>query len=265
MRFDGDLRYVALGDSHTEGVGDGDDSTGVRGWADRLAVHLAATGARVEYANLAVRGRLARQVREEQLAPALEMRPDVATVFAGVNDVIRSGYDADEVVGHLEAMFADLTASGTRVATLTFPNIAKVAPLTKPLLPRVLDFNERVRAAAARHGVVVADVAAHEISTDRRLWSRDRLHCTPLGHDRIAGALASALTLPDSDDTWCDPLPPPPRSGALRTVAEEVRWLGAFLGPWILRRLRGRSSGDGRVAKRPALLPVEAEESSSDA
>jgi lysophospholipase L1-like esterase len=257
MEFEGDLRYVALGDSHTEGVGDGDDETGLRGWADRLADRLAATGARVEYANLAVRGRLARQVREEQLAPALEMRPDVATVFAGVNDVIRSGYDAGAVVGHMEAMFAELTASGARVATLTFPDIARIAPLTKPLLPRVLDFNERLRAAAGRHGVVVADVAAHEVSTDRRLWATDRLHCTPLGHDRIAGALASALTLPGADGSWADTLPRMPGRSALLAVAEEVRWLGTFLGPWILRRLRGRSSGDGRAAKRPALLPVE--------
>ena len=257
MRLDGNLRYVALGDSHTEGVGDGDDDTGLRGWADRLADRLAATGARVEYANLAVRGRLARQVREEQLAAALEMRPDVATVFAGVNDVIRSGYDAEAVVGHLEAMFAELTATGARVATLTFPDIARIAPLTKPLLPRVLDFNERVRAAADRHGVVVADVAAHEVATDRRLWATDRLHCTPLGHERIAGALASALELPGADGSWADALPLMPERGALLAVAEEVRWLGTFLGPWMVRRVRGRSSGDGRAAKRPALLPVE--------
>jgi len=257
MRLDATLRYVALGDSQTEGVGDGDDETGLRGWADRLAERLAATGARVEYANLAVRGRVARQVREEQLAPALALRPDVATVFAGVNDVIRPRYDADETVGHLEAMFEALTGAGARVATMTFPDIARIAPLTRRLLPRVLDFNERVRAAAERHGVVVADVAAHEISTDRRMWARDRLHCSPMGHERIAGAMASAFALPGADTSWADPLDLLPDRGRLLTVAEEVRWLGTFLGPWMLRRLRGRSSGDGRVAKRPALLPVE--------
>ncbi|MGQ4269542.1 SGNH/GDSL hydrolase family protein [Nocardiopsis changdeensis] len=252
------VRYVALGDSHTEGVGDGDDVTGVRGWADRLAEKMAATGARVEYANLAIRGRLSAQVRAEQLEPALALEPTVATVFAGVNDVIRSGYDADAVVGDLEAMFAALTGAGARVATLTFPDIAKVAPLVRPLVPRVLDFNERIRAAAARHGVVVADVARYEISTDRRLWATDRLHCTPLGHARIAGALASALELPGADGSWAEPLPAMPRPGALLTVADEVRWLGTFLGPWMMRRLRGRSSGDGRTAKRPVPTLVEA-------
>ncbi|MFL1426482.1 MULTISPECIES: SGNH/GDSL hydrolase family protein [unclassified Nocardiopsis] len=251
------VRYVALGDSQTEGVGDGDDALGVRGWADRLAEKMAATGARVEYANLAIRGRLAGQVRAGQLEPALALEPTVATVFAGVNDVIRPGYDADAVVGDLEAMFAALTGAGARVATMTFPDIAAIAPLARPLMPRVLDFNERIRRAAARHGVVVADTARHRISTDRRLWAIDRLHCSPLGHARIAGAMASALELPGADERWAEPLPAIPRPGTLLTVADEVRWLGTFLGPWVMRRLRGRSSGDGRTAKRPALMPVE--------
>ncbi|GHC73608.1 lysophospholipase [Nocardiopsis terrae] len=256
MRLDGDLRYVALGDSQTEGLGDGDEESGYRGWADRLAERLAATGARVDYANLAVRGRLAEQVRTEQLEDALELRPDVATVFAGVNDLIRPGYDAGAVVGHLETMFAELTGVGARVATLTFPDIARIAPLARPLVPRVLDFNARVREAAERHGVAVADTALHEVATDRRLWRGDRLHCSPEGHERIAGAVAHALGIPGSDDSWADPLPPLPAPGVLRTVAAEVRWLGSFLGPWVVRRVRGRSSGDGRTAKRPAPLPV---------
>ena len=83
------LRYVAMGDSQTEGVGDGDDVTGLRGWADRLAERLAIGNPGLQYANLAVRGRLAAQVHTEQLGPALALRPDLATVFAGVNDLLR--------------------------------------------------------------------------------------------------------------------------------------------------------------------------------
>ena len=257
MRLDGNLRYVALGDSQTEGIGDGVEADGYRGWADRFAERLAATGARVDYANLAVRGRLAGQVREQQLKSALELRPDVATVFAGVNDLIRPKYDADAVAGELEAMFAELTGIGARVATLTFPDIARIAPLARPLVPRVRDFNERVREAAERHGVAVADTAVHEIATDPRLWGSDRLHCSPEGHRRISGAVAHALGIPGSDESWTDPLPPLPRRGVLRAAAGEVRWLGTFLGPWMVRRFRGRSSGDGRTAKRPEPLPVE--------
>ncbi|MFF5261826.1 SGNH/GDSL hydrolase family protein [Actinomadura viridis] len=248
-------RYVALGDSQTEGVGDGDDIAGLRGWADRLADHLARHNPGLRYANLAVRGRLARQVHAGQLAPALALRPDLATVVAGVNDLMRPRFDADEVAGHLEAMFAALTAQGARVATVTFPDITRIIPVARPLGSRVIALNARIRDAARRHGVSVAETASHPVVVDPRLWSIDRLHASPLGHQRIA-AVAHALGLPGSDDSWTHPLPPDFPPAGRPTVRGELRWSAAFLGPWVGRRLRGRSSGDGRTAKRPDLLPV---------
>ncbi|MEU6670398.1 SGNH/GDSL hydrolase family protein [Streptomyces sp. NPDC046727] len=251
-------RFVALGDSQTEGVGDGDDTTGLRGWADRLAAHLARHNPDLTYANLAVRGRLAGQVHAEQLAPALALRPDLATVVAGVNDLLRPRFDADEVGAHLEAMFAALTAQGARVATLTFPDVARITPLARPVRHRVTALNHRIREAARRHGVVVAETSHHAVVTDLRLWSPDRLHASPLGHQRIAAAVAHALALPDSDDSWTHPLPIPPAPAPVgwRAGVGELRWAADFLGPWIGRRLRGRSSGEGRTAKRPRLTPL---------
>ncbi|MFG2576890.1 SGNH/GDSL hydrolase family protein [Streptomyces sp. NPDC048481] len=250
------LRFVALGDSQTEGLGDGDDVVGLRGWADRLAEHLAAHSPGLRYANLAVRGKRAAQVRDDQLTPALSLRPDVATVVAGVNDVLRPRFDADEVAAHLEAMFAALTAQGARVATLTFPT--RLPALGRPLGSRLVALNQRVREAAGRHGVAVAECAGHAVITDPRLWSPDRLHASPLGHERIAAAVAYALALPGSDDSWSGPLEPAAEAALSgpRAAVEELRWAATFLGPWLARRVRGRSSGDGRTAKRPQLLPV---------
>ncbi|UQX05185.1 SGNH/GDSL hydrolase family protein [Streptomyces sp. RerS4] len=250
------LRYVALGDSQTEGLGDGDDTVGLRGFADRFAEHLTAVNPSLLYANLAVRGRLAHQVRAEQLGPALALRPDLATVVAGVNDLLRPGFDAARVAGELEEMFAALTAAGARVVTVTFPDVTKIAPLARPLAPRVTALNAHVRAAAARHGVAVAETGRAAVSTDPRMWSSDRLHAAPLGHVRIAAALAHAVRLPGSDDSWTHPLPPRPAPTAVRTAVAEARWVAGFLGPWLARRLRGASSGDGRVAKRPELAPL---------
>lgn len=253
-------RYVALGDSQTEGLGDGDDGTGLRGCADRLAESLAVSSPGLTYANLAVRGRLAGQVRAEQLGPALALRPDVATVIAGMNDLLRPRFDADEVAGHLEAVFAELTAAGARVATVTFPDAGRIIPLARPVGSRVTALNTRIRAAAARHGVAVAETFHHPVVTDARLWSPDRLHASPLGHARIAAAVAEALALPGSDDAWTLPLPaiPGPRPSGPRRALDEARWVAGFLGPWVGRRLRGRSSGEGRKAKRPDLAPVGA-------
>ncbi|MGN9838619.1 SGNH/GDSL hydrolase family protein [Nonomuraea sp. H19] len=249
-------RYVALGDSQTEGLGDGDDVRGHRGWADRFAEHLARANPGVHYANLAVRGRTAAQIRDEQLPVALELRPDLATVMAGMNDIIRPGYDAAAVVGAVEDMFAALTGAGAHVVTVTLPDIGRIAPLARRLLPRVLDFNDRIRAAAARHGVALIDTYPLAYVTDARMWSSDRLHASPEGHARFAAAVAHALELPGSDDTWMAPLPPLPTPSAWRAAATEARWLATFAGPWIARRLRGRSSGDGRTAKRPLLTPM---------
>ncbi|WNI20569.1 SGNH/GDSL hydrolase family protein [Streptomyces sp. ITFR-16] len=251
------LRYVALGDSQTEGVGDGDDTVGLRGWADRLAEHLAAVEPGLLYANLAVRGRVAGQVLDEQLAPALALRPDLATVVAGVNDLLRPRFDAAQVAGQLEEMFAALTAAGARVATLTVPDVGRIAPLARPVRSRVRELNDHIRAAAARHGVLVAETARHDVATDPRMWSTDRLHASPLGHERIAAAVAEALNLPGSDDSWTHPLPPQTLPTRWQAAGAEVRWAAGFLGPWIGRRLRGRSSGDGRTAKRPEPLPVK--------
>ncbi|MBO1334546.1 SGNH/GDSL hydrolase family protein [Streptomyces sp. VRA16 Mangrove soil] len=254
------LRYVALGDSQTEGVGDGDDTTGLRGCADRLAERLAELNPEARYANLAVRGRLAGQVRAQQLGPALALRPDLATVVAGVNDLMRPSFDADEVAGHLEAMFAALTEAGAKVATVTFPDVGRMIPVARPLAGRVTALNARIRAAADRHDVAVADMALAPALTDRRLWSADRLHASPLGHARIADAVAHALELPGSDTTWTRPLPAPRETPNQHSALTELRWLMAYLGPWLGRRLRGRSSGDGRTARRPDLLPVGAAE-----
>ncbi|MEU9108255.1 SGNH/GDSL hydrolase family protein [Streptomyces xanthophaeus] len=249
------LRYVALGDSQTEGLGDGDDTVGLRGFADRFAAHLAAVNPGLQYANLAVRGRLAGQVRSEQLGPALALRPDLASVVAGVNDMLRPRYDAGEVAGHLEEMFAALTAAGAQVVTVTFPDLSRIVPIARPVGSRITDLNDRIRAAAARHGVIVAETGRPAIVTDPRLWTEDRLHASPLGHERIAAALAQAVRLPGHDDSWTLPLPQAAPAGG-SAVAAELRWAAAFLGPWLGRRLRGRSSGDGRSAKRPQLLPL---------
>ncbi|WP_353620282.1 SGNH/GDSL hydrolase family protein [Streptosporangium nondiastaticum] len=208
-------RYVALGDSQTEGVGDGDDVTGLRGRADRLTEHMARHNSGLLYADLAVRGRLAGQVHAEQLAPALALRPDLATVVAGVNDLLRPRFDADEVAGHLEAMFAALTARGTRVATLTFPDVARITPLARPVSHRVTALNHRIRQAAHRHGVAVAETGHHAVVTDPACGARTA--CTPAPRPpmhRRRRRPRPALPCPARQRRLLDPPPcppPPPR------------------------------------------------------
>jgi lysophospholipase L1-like esterase len=249
-------RYVALGDSSAEGLVDPDGAGGFRGWADRLADRVAAAQGPLLYANLAVRGRRTRAIREEQLSAALALRPDLATIFAGTNDVIARDFDLEATAADAEAIQSALAASGATILTFTLPDLGAVLPLARRVAPRVVALNERLRAIAARTGARLVDFESHPVALDPRLWHADRLHANSEGHARIAAALAHALGLPGTDDAWGRPLPPARPAGRAARLAAEVAWSGRYLVPWAWRHLFGRSSGDGRGPKRPALLPV---------
>ena len=259
-------RYVAIGDSSTEGLEDPAADGSYHGWANRFAEHVAAAQhTTLLYANLAVRGRKTREVRDEQLAPALAMRPDLATVFAGVNDVVRRSCDVRQVADDLEFMLQSLRDGGATVLTITMPDLSAVVPLAALMRNRLLALNELVRAACARTGAHCVDLAAHAVTHDLRLWHPDRLHANSDGHRRIAAALAESLGLAGHDRWWIEALPPTPAPGPVGVVAAELRWARDFFVPWIWRHARGISSGDGRVAKRPTLLPVLAGNSAATA
>jgi hypothetical protein len=130
-------------------------------------------------------------------------------------------------------------------------------PIARPLMPRVLALNARIRTLAARHGVALVDAFPYPATTDARIWSADRLHANSTGHTLIAAAMADAFGLPGSDDSWNRPLPPPSVRTRRQAAKTELRWLTTIVSPWIGRRLLGRSSGDNRTAKRPALTPVD--------
>jgi lysophospholipase L1-like esterase len=249
-------RYVALGDSTTEGLDDPLPDGGFRGWADRLAEQIAAVNPRLRYANLAVRGRRIPQVRDEQLAPALALEPDLATVVAGLNDLLHRRYDPDATAGHLEAMLSELRAAGATVMTFTLPDLSSVVPLARIVRARLATYNEAIRAVGARSDAIVVDIAAEPVSIDPRLWSPDRLHASPLGHERIAAALAHSLGLDGTDRTWADALPTAARRPPHALITAEIVWAQRYFTPWLVRKMRGRSSGDGRSAKRPELAPV---------
>lgn len=195
-------------------------------------------------------------MRAEQLAPALALRPDLVTVVAGMNDMIRPKFDAAAVASELEAMFAALSGTGAKVATITFPDLGAIVPLARPIAARAVALNELITAAAKRHDVAVFDAFRYPITTDAGCGA-PTAYANAVGHERIAAAMAQTLGLPGSNASWSDPLPPLAKPAAMSLAATELRWLATFLGPWVGRRVRGKSSGDGRLAKRPELLPLD--------
>ncbi|GAB3481075.1 SGNH/GDSL hydrolase family protein [Nocardiopsis coralliicola] len=249
--------YAAIGDSFTEGVGDPGPDGRFRGWADRFAEHLAraaAPGGEVRYANLAVRGKLLGQVRDEQLPRALELEPDLVTLSAGGNDLLRPGADPDVLASRLEEAVAALRGTGADVVLFTGVNVA--GGYMRARIGHFARFYLNIRSIADAHGCYVVDQWSMAELTDPRAWDDDRLHMSPEGHRRLALQVCRTLGVPADGEPGAPwPVRPPMPPAVARQ--QNLRWAREFLVPWVGRRLTGRSSGDGRAAKRPGLDPVK--------
>lgn len=254
-------RYVAIGDSFTEGMSDPHphEPDGYVGWADRLATNLAqqnrAAGSDFGYANLAVRGRLLDDVVGPQLDAALALRPDLVSLVGGGNNIMRPSVDLDAVADQLESAVERLRESGADVllATMVNPTGSKIM---SRLRPRIAWHSANLWGIAQRNECYVVDVWGMRALRDPRMWGTDRLHLSTEGHQRVAQQAAWTLGLPTAGD-WLEKLPPVSPPPAHQRLAENVRWTREYLGPWVERRVRGTSSGDARDPKRPELSPVE--------
>ncbi|WP_078911334.1 SGNH/GDSL hydrolase family protein [Streptomyces sp. NRRL WC-3742] len=265
-------RFVALGDSLTEGVGD-PAGEGWRGWAAVLASALAGGGREVEFTNLARSGALTTDLTVRQLPEALALRPQLAAVVVGGNDTLRAGFDIRRSTLQLDEVLGELTAHGAVVLTACLPDpgtlLGLPAPLTRPLARRMRAVNTVVHALTERHRAVHLHIADLPWLAERRLLSVDRLHPSAEGHHLIARRFHTLLS--DRGHPLGPPPPaapaeaPPSRSADLWWMATQgTRWLAARstdLLPGLLAlaaaegyaRLRGASRRhDERMARAAA-------------
>ncbi|QIK75094.1 SGNH/GDSL hydrolase family protein [Nocardioides piscis] len=249
-------RYVAIGDSFTEGVGDPDPSrpNGLRGWADRVAEVLSTHAPGFGYANLAVRGRKLDGVIEGQVEPAIALEPDLISIYAGGNDILRPQVDIDAIVKRYDAALARLAATGARLLVFTAYDPGGSA-IFRPLRGRFAVYNEMVRWSADRHGATIVDYWRIRDLRDQRHWDSDRLHMGPMGHQRIAIAVLDTLGVPHD---LAVELPDHAVGSRLAAWNEHAAWTRQNLAPWVHRRLTGRSSGDTVSARWPTLTTLDA-------
>jgi lysophospholipase L1-like esterase len=266
--------FVALGDSFTEGLGDPyANGTGYRGWADRFAERLAADRPGLRYANLAVRGKVVGQVVAEQVPAAVAMAPDLVSIAAGGNDLLRPRADPDALAQVFGAAVAELRAAGSEVLVFTGFD-PRPFPLVRLIRGKVAAYNMHLRAIADRSDCYLVDLWSMRVLDDPREWSTDRLHLSSDGHRRIALRACEVMGVSVAED-WREPLPPRlhlddaartaarSRAVALSQTADwlaarrlDARWAREHAVPWVGRRLRGASSGDGIPPKRPEMLPL---------
>ena len=242
------MRFVALGDSITVGMGDQLADGGWRGWAALLAGSL--PGA--EFRNLAVSGALVADVCRDQVPRALALRPDLVSLIVGVNDTLRRGFDIDALRERLAASVGALAASGAVVLTIRLPDPGLMfglpGALARPLARRVGAINAAMDDIAARHGTLHFDAAGHPGVYDSRMWSVDRLHPSERGHRLLAGSFHDLLcgaalrrAAPGGVGLgWAEfvvgsrpggePENPPP------TRAAQLRWLATKGTGWLVAR-----------------------------
>ncbi|MGJ3191761.1 SGNH/GDSL hydrolase family protein [Paenarthrobacter sp. FR1] len=248
-------RFVALGDSFTEGVGDIDRRlpNNCRGWADRVAEELARNDEGTRYANLAIRGRRLHRIIDEQIEPALAMDPTLVSFYAGGNDLLMARLNMAKLMRDYEDAVKRLKASGATILLFTGYNVP-LSPLLEPLKLRTAIYNRNIRRIAAKYGTLLVDYWCFEKFQDPRMWAPDRLHMSTPGHSYMAKKVLEVLGAPHA---LRSPALAAPRSRThAENIADDVAWLRRDVGPWLSRRLRGVSSGDHLGARWPGLMPV---------
>ncbi|GAA1823067.1 SGNH/GDSL hydrolase family protein [Nesterenkonia flava] len=245
-------RYVALGDSFTEGVGDIDPSSpnGVRGWADRVAGQLISNEPGWGYANLAIRGKKLQQVLDEQLDAALALKPTLVTLYAGGNDILRPVVNIDGLMERYRHAVEKLAGTGARVLLFTGFDSGK-APMFRVTRGRTAIYNEHVRKIADDFGADLVDFWHMRQFQDWRYWDVDRMHLGIEGHIQMAKEVLAVLGQKDEIDP--PELEEPQVSSLPERLLGEVTWTRDHLYPWVKRRVTRTSSGDDLAPKYPKL------------
>lgn len=251
-------RYVAVGDSLTEGLCDGSRMPPgeYRGWADRLAMLLALTapaGDPVVYANVAVRSRKVADAVDVQLPAATRLGADLVTVLIGANDLVGARADSGRLAASLDAAVARVRDEGADLLLIT-PFMPR-RPASRLFEARFASFADRLGEIARERGAMLLDVRTLGELVDPSVWAEDRVHLGSAGHRVLAYRVAEVLGVRDAGEL-----------GALEQAMHDddavVRhpgdgeWLARHAVPWLIRRARGRTAGDGLDPKHVALTRV---------
>ena len=247
-------RYVALGDSFTEGLGDTDPTlpNHVRGWADRTAGALALAHPEQAwgYANLAIRGKKMQQILTEQVDAAVALQPTLITIYAGINDLLRPKVNIDALMASYGEGLAKLASTGARLLVFTGFD-ASTSKVFASIRGRTAIYNELLREVVESNGAELVDYWRFREYNDWRLWGIDRMHMSTAGHinmaNRVLQQLGETTSLPMAE------LPPLAVRTSSETFRENATWTREYVGPWVGRRLRGVSSGDSLQARWPEL------------
>lgn len=247
------MRYVAIGDSFTEGMGDTQPDGSERGWADLVAAGLAAgLGEPIQYANLAIRGRLLNPIVTDQLdaALALDPKPTLLSINGGGNDMMRPGGDLNTLVAMTEKAIRRCLDAGVQVLMLSGADPSDRLPMGSSFRRKGEALTAACAPFADKYGLTFVDMFRDQEIRRAGYWSGDRLHLNEAGHRRVASKVLTALGHPTPAHVI------DPGQSAPSGLLAEARYYREHVLPWIQRRLRGQSSGDNRTGKYTTWISV---------
>ena len=247
--------FVALGDSFTEGLWDFRPDGTLRGWADLVAEQLAVNVSDFRYANLAVRGRKLDEVADDQVPQLERLKPSLVALGAGANDIIRTKVSPPELGNRFRRLLSQVSDVSDQVVVFAGFDPRRRIPMTSGTAERAHAYNECIRRSAVQYSAAIVDLWDLPRLYEDRMWAPDRLHLSSDGHALVAAAFLTAIGRPTAfEDLAADPCAIHPPRSWLASRAEDARWLIQDVTPWAYRGLRGRSSGDGQVAKLPEYV-----------
>jgi lysophospholipase L1-like esterase len=188
-------RLIVLGDSFAEGWGDPRPEGGLRGWVPRFASAMDLAPHAV--LNLGKYGSTTQHVIDKQLPVALNDTAPLVVAYVGVNDLLHNydHFDAPRFAENLRFIYSSLVGPGTTVVTATYPDIPGNLELTdivrRRLRNRFAEGSRIVEELADEIGVFCIDAHRPPEWREPVMWSSDRLHPGPLGHQYFVHELMS--------------------------------------------------------------------------
>ena len=230
------LRFVGLGDSLTQGVGDPRPGRAgfagkLDGWVSYFASAVRASGRPVEVRNVAVAGARIEHVIGDQLQQALSEPADEMSCIIGINDLWDPNLDLDQFATQFDKLFRDLAERSPIVITASIHDVFAPFPVRAPLRERlnlnVATMNEIIAGAVADHGLVLVDLAGRPDMFTSAVRALDRLHPNRYGHQLIAAEVVRELHARGHLLTVEPPVAIPVRRGAADLA--HVAWVSGYV------------------------------------
>ncbi|KMP90856.1 lipase [Bacillus wiedmannii] len=192
-------RFVSIGDSFTEGIGDEVEEIALKSWVDHF-VQLCVND--IEYANFAKRGLVTKEIRTQQLEKALTFNPDLVSIIAGANDVLKGHWDHQEYKNNMEFMIDTLSKTDADIIIASLPDFTVRLPFSSEkkqvLKEQLLEANEIILSLSREYKLHHVDFWNHHLVNDNTLWSTDLIHPNSKGYVKVAELIFSSLPVHDS-------------------------------------------------------------------